>query len=177
MSSYRILLIVDLQKEFAGVDGNSDNYDKVMEFVKENGNKGYYDKIISTYFRNGENPNFRCNLNWYECGDTSLNSLEYLDYIDKSITTIYTKEGYATKDNYLPKEIKLFNEDIPKDAEIHIVGCDIDACIMAICFQLWDAGITNFKVLTEFCYTTAKDFSKEEVIKIMKRNFGNCIVE
>lgn len=48
---------------------------------------------------------------------------------------------------------------------------------MAMCFQLWDAGITDFKVLTEFCYTTAKDFTKEEVVKIMKRNFGKCIVE
>ena len=47
---------------------------------------------------------------------------------------------------------------------------------MAICFQLWDEGITNFKVLTEYCYTTSKDFTKEEVIKIMKRNFGKCIV-
>lgn len=48
---------------------------------------------------------------------------------------------------------------------------------MAVCFQLWDAGITNFRVLTEYCYTTANNFSKEDVIKIMKRNFGKCIVE
>lgn len=177
MSSYRILLIVDLQKEFADFDNNFHNYNKVMEFVKENGNKGSYDKIISTYFHNGENPNFRCNLNWYECEDASPNSLEYLDYIDTSINTIYTKEGYASKNNFLPRAINMFNGGIPEDAEIHIVGCNLDACIMAICFQLWDAGITNFKVLTEFCYTTSKDFTKEEVIKIMKRNFGNCIVE
>ena len=177
MSNYRILLIVDLQKEFADIDNNSYNYNKVMQFVKENGNKGSYDKIISTCFRNGENPNFRDNLNWYDCEDSCASSLEYLDYVDSAINTVYIKQGYATKDNFLSREINIFNESIPEDAEVHIIGCDLDACIMAICFQLWDAGITNFKVLTEFCYTTATDFTKEEVVKIMKRNFGKCIVE
>lgn len=177
MSKHRILLIVDLQKEFADIDNNLYNYNKVMQFVKENGNKGSYDKIISTCFRNEENPNFRYNLNWYECEDSCQSSLEYIDYVDASINTVYVKQGYATEDSFLPRAINTFNESISEDAEIHIIGCDLDACIMAICFQLWDAGITNFKVLTEFCYTTAKDFTKEEVIKIMKRNFGKCIVE
>lgn len=169
--SNKVLLIVDLQKEFADTDNNSYNYNKVMQFVKENGNKDYYDKIISTCFRNGENPNFRDNLNWYECKDSCASSLEYLDYVDSAINTVYIKDGYATKDNFLPRAINAL-----EDAEVHIIGCDLDACIMAICFQLWDAGITNFKVLTEFCYTTATDFTKEEVVKIMKRNFGKCIV-
>lgn len=177
MSKYKILLIIDLQKEFADVDNNLQNYNKLIQFVKENGNKGSYDKIISTCFRNGENPNFRCNLNWCECDNTNIDSLEYVSYIEKLIHTIIFKDGYSDRSDRIISVIKELNNTIPEDADIDIIGCDIDACVMAICFQLWDAGITNFKVLTEFCYTTAKDFTKEEVVKIMKRNFGKCIVE
>ena len=176
-NKHRILLIVDIQKGFADVDNGSQNYNKIIEFIKKRGKRRFYDKVISTVFRNSENPNFRYNLDWYGCEDSCHSSLEYIDYVDASINTIYIKQGYATKDNFLPRAINIFNKSIPEDAEVHIIGCDLDACVMAICFQLWDAGITNFKVLTEFCYTTAKGFTKEEVIKIMKRNFGKCIVE
>lgn len=169
---YRILLIVDLQKEFADIENGSQNYNKVIEFIKENMNIGYYDKIISTVFRNDVNDNFRYNLNWYECKDSNEESLEYLKYIDKSLHTIIVKMGYGDISNSI---INLINNKIPENAEIHIIGCDLDACVMAICFQLWDASITNFKVLTEYCYTTAKDFSKEDIIKLMRRNFGKCI--
>ena len=177
MSKYKILLIIDLQKEFADIDNDLHNYNKVMKFIKENGNKGSYDKIISTYFHNGENSNFRHNLNWYDCDSTDIKSWEYLRYIDKSMHTIIFKDGYGDRSDHVVSDIKNFNNNITEDAEIDIIGCDLDACVMAICFQLWDAGITNFKVLTEFCYTTSKDFTKDEVIKIMKRNFGKCIVE
>lgn len=176
MSKYKILLIVDLQKEFADTDNNSHNYNKLLDFIKENGDKGSYNKIISTCFRNEENPNFRCNLNWYECDNTNIDSLEYLSYIEKLEHTIIFKDGYSDRSNHIISAIKKLNNTVHEGVDIDIIGCDIDACVMAICFQLWDAGITNFKVLTEFCYTTAKDFTKDEVIKIMRRNFGKCIV-
>ena len=177
MSKYKILLIVDLQKEFADIDNDSHNYNKLIQFVKENGNKGSYDKIISTCFRNEENPNFRYNLNWYDCENSDIESLEYLDYVDKSIHSAFLKTGYGDRGGWVISTINSYNDTIPEDAEIHIIGCDLDASVMAVCFQLWDAGITNFRVLTEYCYTTANKFSKEDVIKIMKRNFGKCIVE
>lgn len=177
MSKYKILLIVDLQKEFADIDNDLQNYNKLIQFVKENGNKGSYDKIISTCFRNDENPSFRYNLNWYECDNANIDSLEYLNDIDESIHSIILKDGYGDRSDCVVSTIQNFNNTIPEDADVDIIGCDIDACVMAICFQLWDAGITNFKVLTEFCYTTAKNFTKEEIVEIMKRNFGKCIVE
>lgn len=176
MSKYKTLLIVDLQKEFADVDNNSKDYHKAVQFVKKYGNKGFYDKIISTGFRNSENPNFKRNLKWHGCENSDINSLEYLPYIDKSIHSIIFKDGYSDRNDCIVSAINNYNDTIPEDADVDIIGCDLDACVMAICFQLWDAGI-NFKVLTEYCYTTATDFSKEDVIKIMKRNFGKCIIE
>lgn len=172
----KILLIIDVQKEFADRNNDSKEYNKVIKYIKKCTNLGQYDKIISTVFRNGENSNFRDNLNWYDCSDSGVNSLEYVKYIDSSIHNIFIKNGYGMKSDCIVRAINNCNDSISEDVEVNIIGCDIDACVMAICFQLWDAGITNFKVLTKYCYTSAKDFSKEDVIKIMKRNFGKCIV-
>lgn len=36
-----------------------------------------------------------------------------------------------------------YNNDILENAEAHIVICDLDVCIMMVCFQFWDAGITE----------------------------------
>ena len=62
---------------------------------------------------------------------------------------------------------------------IDIIGCDADACVMAICFQLWDLGYTNLHILTDYIYTTADDFygiTREVWINIMRRNFGDCVI-
>ena len=176
MSDYRILLVIDLQREFADRDNGSKEYNKVLGFLEQKENLAVYDKIISTVFRNGQNKNFRYNLDWggYAAADES--SLEYMDKISQDIHTVYIKDSYGTRDNWIAKTIHMCNTDISKSTKIDIIGCDLDACVMAICFQLWDAGITDFRVLTDYCYTTAKDFSKEDVIKLMKRNFGKCIV-
>ena len=176
MSKCKILLIVDLQREFADIDNNSKEYNKVIEYIKQYANLGHYDKIISTVFRNEENSNFRNKLNWYDCSNSDVNSLEYVKYINSSMHTVFIKKGYGTKSDCIVRAINIYNSSTTEGAEVDIIGCDIDACVMAICFQLWDSGIVNFKVLTEYCYTSAKDFSKEDIIKIMKRNFGKCIV-
>ncbi len=168
----KILLIVDLQKEFADSLNNSNEYNKVVKYVKNNSNS--YDKIISTIFR-CNNLNYDINLDWSECTDTTVDSLEY--YPTKNpCHDILFKGGYGDRENRIVNIIREYNTCASKNAEIHIIGCDLDACIMAICFQLWDAEI-NFKVLTEYCFTTSTSFTKKDVIKLMKRNFGKCIVE
>lgn len=166
MSKY--LFVVDLQKQFKDKGGE---YERCLRFIKEHGHK--YDSIFATMFQQNpkENTNYIQHLKWEGClpeqgKDDSLASLaeNWLDF-DPPIATKKCGYGYEHLD-------KLFS----RDDEIHIIGCDIDACIMAICFNLWDEGFTNFKVLTDYCYTTAEDFTKEDVIKIMRRNFGDCIV-
>ena len=82
---------------------------KLIQFVKENGNKGSYDKIISTCFRNDENPSFRYNLNWYECDNANIDSLEYLNDIDESIHSIILKDGYGDRSDCVVSTIQNFN--------------------------------------------------------------------
>lgn len=80
---------------------------------------------------------------------------------------------YECKHGYSFKQIL---EIADKETDVvDIVGCDSDACVMTSAFRLWDESY-NFKILTDYIYTTAKDFDNADVIKLLKRNFGECVV-
>ena len=161
MKDNKYLLIIDLQKQFK--DQNSE-YEKCLHYIKTSN----YSKIFATIFQNNQyiNSNYITNLDWKDCINSSFNDIEF--NIDKS--HIYYKNGYA--DNIVDF---LKNNNINHEDQLDIIGCDLDACINAICFSLWDADYTNFKVLTEYCYSTA-NISKQTIIEILKRNFGKCIM-
>lgn len=148
------LLIVDLQKQF-----RSYKYDNIVSKIKSLSEQ--YDKVYATVFSQGENDNYRQKLNWCGCQDCSEEDLEF----DTSSMEVIKKDGYG---------ITNISSYFSEEDEVDIIGCDSDACIMAICFQLWDLGI-DFKVLTGYIYTSAREISDDDVIKIMKRNFGSCI--
>lgn len=161
----RVLLIIDLQKQFADEGGN---YQKCLQFVREH--RVDYDATVATYFKQGvNNPNFRKHLNWNGCNRASEYDLEFYDE-ESWKGVIVPKSGYGSSAlELILKQIKC-----GKDDQIDIIGCDADACVMAICFQLWDAGFTNMKILTDYIYTTA-DFGGDMWLKYMKRNFGDCV--
>lgn len=158
----RKLLIIDVQKQFKDNEGL---YEKCLSFIQENAHN--YDMSYATIFSqtiNGKtNSNYCEQLNWDGCNFCTETDLEFV--LNDNIVIIL-KNGYGIKD------IDCFFE---KDDEIDIIGCDIDACVMAVCFQLWDRDI-RFKVLTDYTYTTSSVFTKNDVIKILKRNFGMCII-
>lgn len=56
-----------------------------------------------------------------------------------------------------------------------IIGCDADACVMATAFTLWDKK-ADFRILSDYIYTTSEESTKEDVMKIMRRNFGDCVI-
>lgn len=159
----KVLLVVDLQSEFLNED-----IENCLEYINEHGDS--YDKIIATTFRRDDNVNY--------------NFVQHMDHkalkfkkakIDtllcrKEDVISIVKNGYSFNEN--PHDL---NELLAPTDIIDIIGCDLDACVMAICFTLWDQN-REFRVLTDYCYTTAKSFTKDDVIKIMKRNFGDCIV-
>ena len=160
-----ILIVIDLQKQFADRTGE---YERCLEFIEENKNK--YDKIIGTVFsqnsENKYNPNYSKHFQWDDCLNCSENDLEYVTENVKVIK----KTGYGSIEL-----IDFLTKNYSKTDNIEIIGCDLDACVAAICFQLWDEGFENFKVLTNFCYSTSK-FPKQDLVKVLRRNFGNCII-
>ena len=185
--SEKYLLVIDLQKQFRDKNGE---YEKCLRFIEEH--RKDYQFVFSTIFSqnvkdlkyeissdtNGfvsrhflqANPNYMLHLNWNGCKNVKNSDLEYIHSEDEEC--VIPKTGYG--DNSKPPMLTTIC--FKRDDEIHIIGCDLDACVMAICFQFWDAGYTNFKVLSEYCYTTAENFTKDDVLKIMRRNFGDCII-
>lgn len=153
----KILLVVDIQKQFKD---NNGNYEKIIDYI--NNSSSEYDRVIATYFKSKDTNNFfDMKLGWHECKNTSSQDIEF----SVPNISIYEKPTYAFK------EIDFIDFE---DAEVYIIGCDSDACVLATCFYFWDKKI-DFKVLTEYIYTNSKLFSNEDVISLMRRNFGKCI--
>lgn len=178
--SMKILLVIDLQKQFA--DGNGD-YEKCIDYII--GHHDEYDAVVGTYFQNIPDSMYTKHLNWYGCMVISDNDIEYpCDYL-------YGKTGYSANaagndHNVIYSAIRavmnkkgshFLDQGYPGDEDhpVYIMGCDSDACILATLFDLWDKGV-NFRVLSDYVYTTAKDYDKDIIIKLMKRNFGDCVI-
>ena len=163
----RILLIIDLQKEFKDQYGM---YEKTVNYCTKHYDE--YDIVLPTLFCNNYdiNANFRDKLNWTGCENVTSNSLAIYpkNSLNSNIVCFESKHGYASKQIF---EVADKDKDV-----IDIVGCDSDACVLATAFKLWDAGY-NFRILTDYIYTTAEEYSNEDIIKILKRNFGKCIIE
>jgi nicotinamidase-related amidase len=152
----KILLVIDLQHSFE----HSEN-PKAAEYCLTH--RTDYDRVIFTYFRNVPNSNFVKHLKWKECFDTSESDL--LVQIDNSVTEV--KNGYAFRN---------ISKYCAKEDTIDLIGCDADACVLATAFELWDQGY-HFRILSEYIDTTATSFTKSDVLRLMKRNFGDCLIE
>lgn len=160
----RILLVIDVQKQFKD---NKGTYEKIEDFCKEY--RAEYDIILPTVFQNNEdcNPNYIKHLRWRGCTEAAVidSAIYPKNVFNLDLACVEVKHGYAS--DYIFK--------IADKYDIDIVGCDSDACVLATAFKLWDSGY-NFRILTEYVYTTAEDFNNETVIKIMRRNFGDCVI-
>lgn len=173
----KILVIIDLQKQFADKGNNNKSYNKCLKFTKEHKNE--YDLCIATLFKqDAANPNYELHLKQSKCSDSEFNDLEFKDILKNSQCKfqVLTKNGYGlSADN-----LKQLYACLPSSLEqIDIIGCDSDASVMAVCFQLWDMGYTNIRILTDYIYTTADieyGITRETWIDIMRRNFGNCVI-
>jgi hypothetical protein len=150
----RVLLVIDVQKQFV-----DNNVEKVIRYCEDN--RGSYDVILPTMFRNDKNKNFKDKLNWYDCSNISYDDI----LVKPKNTEIEVKSGYSSK--------KIFEVCSCKD-KVDVVGCDSDACILATAFNLWDKEY-DFRILSDYVYTTGK-IDNRTIIKVLKRNFGKCVV-
>ena len=137
----RILLVVDLQKEFAV----EPYYSKVIDFIKTH--KSDYNKVIATRFINTKDSPF-------------VNKLGFNDAMKRHDLDIPYDE--------------LFGKHMKTD-DVYVVGCDTDACILSMCFEMFRLNV-NFKVLSEYCYSSGGEEYHNAALKIMKRNFGTNVV-
>lgn len=169
----KILLVVDLQKQFKDENGV---YEKCLNYLYNNCQN--YDCVLATYFSqtivNGKtdtNNLFIDKLHWDGCKQCNVLDLG-LDFskITSSNMILVGKNTYAPHLRKYP----FFKENAPNNIHFDIIGCDADACIMATCFKLWDLKI-DFTVLTDYLYSNCKDVPYKYIIALLKRNFGDCI--
>lgn len=148
MSKDKVLLVIDLQPEFA--DKGKENYLKLLEYIESH--RREYAYIVATMFLKG-NPNYPKRLNW--------------DFTDKpqplefDANVILKKYGYGL----LEHQYKWLD----KKAHYDIIGCETDACVLKIAMDLFDREF-NFNILPNYIYTNGDD--NEAAIRILKRNVG-----
>ena len=151
-----ILLAIDVQKEFRDTRGK---YKKCIDYI--NNYKDQYDKVVITGFINDKsiNSNFIKKLKYKECQNVDFDSFEFDLY---GMQIVY-KYGYS-----LP--LSFFN----KKDNVYVIGCNIDACVLATCFNLWDDNI-NFKILKDYTFTNNKNYDWKNIEQIFINNFGKDI--
>ena len=175
-NTFNILLVIDLQKQFKDDNGK---YEQCIEFIKSH--TDCY--ILGTVFCNDDGSMYEKHLNWSECKNVQYDITDKTsEDIEYPYDKLILKNGYSLESckNIVPMIMNI--NDIAKEKQhgkrkikFHIIGCDADACIMATAFSLWDRQ-EEFDILTDYIYTTANNIKITDIIKIMQRNFGNCII-
>ena len=158
------LIVVDMQKGQMREE-NSSLISSINKFLTEN----KFDNVFYTRYFNHEESLFYCALNYKKM--TNEDEIEIcVDSVEDSF--IFPKETYG-----LAKEQLAYLKHMGLK-EIYLCGTDIDSCVLAIAFQLFDNGIRPY-FIWPLCATKNKDQSIKETIKpLLQRNFGkDSIIE
>lgn len=129
----KILLAVDLQKEFADKDGK---YEDILAFLKEAVRGGGYDKVVATKCVNNDKSNFIRYNNWHKL-------IKGTSELEFEADEVIEKQSYGLLDYSM----------FPKDAIIDIIGYDTGACVLKIALDLFDRNY-DFRILAKYCYST-----------------------
>lgn len=149
----RILLAIDVQPEFG--KKCPEEYDKMLSFLKDHGKD--YDLLVASQFINKPDSPYVKYLEW-----DSMNTINSLDFYADHIVR---KTSYGLP-NY---------RFISEDDTLDVIGMDTDACILKVAFDLFDMN-ANFRILTEYCYSSAGASAHEAAVALMQRQFGSAVV-
>ena len=145
----RCLLVIDVQPEFATEQQRT----MIESYIKYN----KFDKVFRTFFRNYYDSNFQKLLNYNGC------------------MNIYVPEDGIIKRSYLLPNWVV--ELLKTYDSVEVIGCDIEACVLAACFQLFDANI-NFTIKTDLCFSshdTIGNTTKNNTLRLMRQCFGKAV--
>ena len=121
----KILLAVDVQKEFRDQDGQ---YDRIVSYIKNAAGK--YDRIYATVCANKPDTPFVKNNVWLDC----LDGVEPLAF---SPDKVFVKYGYGFLD---------YSWLDPED-QYDIIGFNTDCCVLKVALDLFDReGFENVSV-------------------------------
>ena len=155
----KCLMVVDMQRCFIR-DTNKYLIDEVNRLI----HSGLFDKIIYTQFIGDNNSGFVKISNWHG-GQTKEEIEIVVDIIPNSIV-LKQQATYGLP----PKDFVTLREEGIE--EVYICGTDIDACVYAICLNLYDNCFKPI-IVTDACDTSSSNLTiKQNTLEIMRRNFG-----
>jgi nicotinamidase-related amidase len=154
----KILVVVDLQKEFVKDSHGKKVYKEAVNYVYRN--QENYSSIIALMYINDKrvNENMERLLDWKEC--QTVQSLEF------PFTYLQYHSGYSIK------EYPWIN----KDDVVDIIGFDTDACVLNACFDIFNIGC-DMNILTEYIWSSGGWKMHDCGIAIMKRQFGCAVIK
>ena len=81
------------------------------------------------------------------------------------------------KENSIDKHTYALNttKNLSKKFAYDVIGCDTDACILATAFKLFDENY-EFRVLSDYCFSSGGKEVHDSAVEIMKRNFGTAVI-
>lgn len=156
------LLVVDMQKGFIN-ENNSFLIDKINNLLKTE----KYDNVFYTKFYNHKNSFYFNYLNW----NLMINKEERQMTVDVlPDSTIFVKNGYGLKNSQIKKlkDLKITSMDI--------CGTDIDACVLAIMFQLFDNNILPV-VLKDYVASSTSKILEHSALNIIANQFGSSCIK
>lgn len=152
------LFIIDLQ---VGFITNSTKHivpkiEKMREFFLP-GN------CVFTKFINQPNSLFETTLSWSNLINKQEQDL--ILHVEKE-NCVFTKYSYSA----VTKEVKTFLK-LKNFSKIYLCGVDIDSCVLATAFSLFDIGIIPM-FIADCCSSNAGKLMEENTFKIIERSFG-----
>lgn len=151
----KYLVAVDIQQAFVKTPEAVNIYHRCIDYVLNH--RDEYDKVIAVLYEDdGSNPNMDRLLAYNEC-KTEQKAPFNADEIVKHA-------------GYFNCKLLKFN---PED-EVHILGFDTDACVLATAFNVFDMGC-DFKVFTDLCWSSGGKIMHLTGLEVMKRNFGKAV--
>ena len=152
------IIIVDMQQGFINKN-NQHIIEKIFNYISNN----KFDNIVYTKYINSPDSPFVKFLNYNAmCSEDEQKFV--FDIFPNSM--VITKTGYGIDKNVI-QDLKSKNI-----TEIELCGTDIDACVLAIAFELFDNGIRPI-ILQNLCASSSSNTEMSNIaILLMERQFG-----
>ncbi|MDP9196035.1 MAG: cysteine hydrolase [Pseudomonadota bacterium] len=154
------LLVIDLQKGF--VDRGMEELPRRIEVLFDR-----YEHLYATRFINTR-PLYEQRLGFRRVRQSPETDLAFAP---PPHMQVFSKSGYGLHGTGVIEALQ--TQGI---TQVHLCGCDTDACVLAAAYGLWDAGIAPF-VLEHATMTSAGESSKQAALTLFRRQFGkDCII-
>lgn len=153
----KYLLAIDIQKEFTKGEAGEKIYQNCLKFIADAKSNGY-DEVIAAVYKQSEGfGNMDKLLDWHE-----MHEIAPLEFEPDRVCM---HSGY---------QMRAF-PDIHKNDEVHIIGFDTDACVLAACFDVFEIQC-DMKILTDYIYSSGGLEMHMAGLKVLRRQFRKALV-